>query len=52
MGRSSINREQCKTPDEFSIQAQAALIAIKMNSIARMVECHQVYDRTGSEIAI
>jgi hypothetical protein len=38
MGKCSINREQCNTPEELSVQAQAALAAITMNSINGMIE--------------
>jgi hypothetical protein len=33
MGKGSINREQCNTPEELSVQAQAALFAITMSSV-------------------
>jgi hypothetical protein len=31
MGKGSINREQCNTPEELSIQVEAALAAITMS---------------------
>jgi hypothetical protein len=38
MGNGSINREQWNTAEELSIQAQAALSAISMESVNGMVE--------------
>jgi hypothetical protein len=37
-GRRSINREECNTSEKFSVQAQAALNAISMESVNGMVE--------------
>jgi hypothetical protein len=37
MGKGAINREQCSTPDELSVQTQAALAAITMSSVNGMV---------------
>jgi hypothetical protein len=38
MGKGSINSEQCNTPEEFSVQAKAALAAIPISSVNGMVE--------------
>jgi hypothetical protein len=38
MGKGSINREQCNTPEELSVEAQTALAAISMESVNGMVE--------------
>jgi hypothetical protein len=40
MGKDSINREQCNTSKELSIQAQAALTAISMESVNGMAESY------------
>jgi hypothetical protein len=37
MGKGLIRREQCNTPEERSVQAQAALAAITMSSVNEMV---------------
>jgi hypothetical protein len=39
-GKDSINREQCNTPEELSVQAEAALTAITMESLNGMVESY------------
>jgi hypothetical protein len=38
MGKGSINREQCSTPEELSVQAKAALTAIPISFVNGMVE--------------
>jgi hypothetical protein len=38
MGRGSIKREQYKTPEELSVQAEAALDALTISSVTGMVE--------------
>jgi hypothetical protein len=40
MGKGSINREQCNTPEELSVQAPAALAAITISSINGIVESY------------
>jgi hypothetical protein len=37
MGKGSINRKQCNTPEELSVQAQAALAAITMSFVNGML---------------
>jgi hypothetical protein len=37
MGKASKNREQCNTREELSVQAQAGLAAISMESVNAMV---------------
>jgi hypothetical protein len=40
IGKGSINREQCNTPEELSVQAQAALAVITISSVNGMVESY------------
>jgi hypothetical protein len=42
IGKGSINREQCNTPEELSVEAQAALAAITMESVSGMVESYSI----------
>jgi hypothetical protein len=38
MGKGSINREQCNTPEELSVQAQTASDAVSVDSVNEMAE--------------
>jgi hypothetical protein len=40
MGKGTINREQCNTPEELSVQAQASREPITMSSINGIVESY------------
>jgi hypothetical protein len=40
MGKRSISREQCNTPEELPVQAQAALAAITMESVNGIAESY------------
>jgi hypothetical protein len=42
MGKGSINREQCNTPEELSVQEQAALVAISMEFVNGMVGSYSI----------
>jgi hypothetical protein len=42
MGKGSIHREQCNTPEELSVQSQTPLAAISMDCVNRIIESSSI----------